>query len=111
MMELTWTLSNPHRVLRALAVSRHTGKPFSSFLSGKKKTRDFQMIPVCLMRKRAELYERIERRVDLMMEQGLLEEARRLLPLYDIIALSKPLVIKSSSTISMETTNSIALSN
>ena len=73
-------MSNPHRVLRALAVCRSTNTPFSSFLSGTAKSRAFQSIKICLTRDRTDLYDRINRRVDQMMDDGLEEEARMLVP-------------------------------
>ncbi len=73
-------LHNPHRVMRALSVCRQTNNPFSFYLSGQQKTRDFKITLVCLMRDREELYSKIEMRVDDMMRQGLEEEARSLLP-------------------------------
>ena len=72
----TLDTQNPHRVLRALAVCRHTGKRFSDFQTGQPKTRNFKIIQVCLTRDREELYGRINKRVDQMVEAGLEEEAR-----------------------------------
>ena len=72
--------NNPKRIIRALEVIRHTGKPFSAMRKGKKKTRAFDYTFVALNRPRQELYDRINLRVDLMMEQGLLAEAEQLLP-------------------------------
>ncbi|GAA4383144.1 tRNA (adenosine(37)-N6)-dimethylallyltransferase MiaA [Hymenobacter koreensis] len=72
---------NHVRVLRALEVTMSTGQPFSSFHgSVPKAARPFQVRKIALSREREELYQRIDRRVDLMLEQGLLEEVRRLLP-------------------------------
>ncbi len=71
---------NPVRLLRALDVIRTTGKPFSSFQNQKKKTRNFTPIYINVVMERAQLYDRINRRVDLMLEAGLLEEARSLFP-------------------------------
>lgn len=73
--------NNPLRVCRALEVCRLTGEPFSSRRSGKGKERPFEVVKIGLTRDRAELYERINKRVDLMLEEGLLEEAESLLPL------------------------------
>jgi tRNA dimethylallyltransferase len=70
-------LKNAKRILKALEVSLQTGKPYSSFLLGSKKKRDFEIIKIGLQRDRAELYERINLRVDQMVEEGLVEEARR----------------------------------
>ena len=69
-------LKNPKRILKALEVSIQTGKPYSTFLSRSKKKRDFNIIKIGLQRDRDELYERINLRVDQMVEEGLVEEAR-----------------------------------
>jgi len=69
-------LKNPKRMLKAIEVSIQTGKPYSSFLSKTKKERDFKIIKIGLERDRAELYDRINLRVDQMLEEGLVEEAR-----------------------------------
>jgi len=71
-------LKNHMRVLKALEVSLQTGKPYSSFLSAKKKTRPFQILRIALDMDRNLLYERINRRVEQMMEAGLLEEVKQL---------------------------------
>jgi len=70
-------LRNPKRILKALEVSIQTGKPYSSFLTESKKNRDFDTIKIGLQRERDELYERINIRVDQMVEEGLIDEARR----------------------------------
>ena len=69
-------LKNPKRLLKALEVSIQTGKPYSSFLTESKKRRDFKIIKIGLQRDREELYERINLRVDQMVEEGLIEEVR-----------------------------------
>lgn len=71
-------IENPHRVIRALEVSLGTGKPFSSFLNQPKKQRNFNIIKVGLTAPREEIYERINKRVGFMMQEGLLEEAKGL---------------------------------
>jgi tRNA dimethylallyltransferase len=71
---------NPRRIQRALEVIRHTGKPFSNFHTGEAKQRAFKVIHIGLERDRGELYDRINRRMDLMLEQGLEEEAKKLYP-------------------------------
>ncbi len=71
---------NPARVLRALEVCLQTGKPFSSFRTGSKTKRPFRIIKIGVTMERTELYARIDRRVDAMMEQGLEAEARALYP-------------------------------
>ncbi len=77
-------LQNSRRLLRALSVIRHTGKPFSAFRQMERraqtKPRPFQISYLLLERPREELYERINRRVLLMMEQGLLKETQQLFP-------------------------------
>lgn len=71
---------NPHRLMRALEVFRATGRSIRHFQEGAAATRDFHVIKIGLDLPRARLYERINARVDQMMEQGLLEEVRELLP-------------------------------
>lgn len=73
-------LKNYKRVIHALEVCLMTGKPYSSFRTKTKKSRPFNIIKIGLMRDREELYGRINERVDMMMEQGLLEEARKYYP-------------------------------
>ena len=68
------------RIMRALEVSLQTGKPYSEHLHKKQVTRDFNIEKYYLNRPREELFDRINRRVDKMMADGLLEEARLLLP-------------------------------
>lgn len=78
---------NPHRLIRALSVYDASGKPFSSFLNQEKKPRNFEPIYVCLEMPREHLYRRINKRVDKMMNMGLLAEAKTLYPHKDISAL------------------------
>lgn len=68
------------RMMRALEVSLQTGKPYSEHLHKTQVTRDFNIEKYYLNRPREELFDRINRRVDKMMADGLLEEARSLLP-------------------------------
>ena len=68
------------RMMRALEVSLQTGKPYSEHLHKKQVTRDFNIEKYYLNRPREELFDRINRRVDKMMADGLLEEALSLLP-------------------------------
>ncbi|MCU0353930.1 MAG: tRNA (adenosine(37)-N6)-dimethylallyltransferase MiaA [Cytophagales bacterium] len=70
--------ANPQRVVRALEVCIGTGRPYSSFRTGRKAERPFRFIKIGLNRDRPELYDRIDRRVDAMLEAGLVDEARRL---------------------------------
>ena len=72
-------LKNHKRIIRALEICESTGKPYSSFLTRKKRERDFSIIKIGLMRRREELYKRIDERVDEMVSHGLEEEARQLL--------------------------------
>lgn len=73
-------IDNPHRVIRALEVSIGSGKPFSSFLKKNSKQRPFETIVIGLEADREIIYERINNRVDLMMESGLLAEVEQLNP-------------------------------
>ncbi len=69
---------NPQRILRALEVCISAQKPYSSFRSQQKKQRSFNPIHIALTRDREKLYERINLRVDQMLEMGLLEEVKHL---------------------------------
>jgi tRNA dimethylallyltransferase len=69
-------LKNHKRLVHALEICLMTGKPYSSLRKNEPKPRPFQIVKIGLRRDRTELYERINLRVDEMMEQGLLEEAR-----------------------------------
>ena len=71
---------NSQRVIRALEVYQVSGQPLSSFKTGRRKERDFEIVKIGLERPREELYERIDRRVLAMMDAGLVEEVRSLLP-------------------------------
>lgn len=80
---------NDHkRMIRAVEVSLQMKKPYSQCLHQTKKERHFKIEKYYLNRPRDVLFERINRRVDAMMEQGLLEEARQLLPYRDLNALN-----------------------
>lgn len=72
------SVDNPHRVIRALEICIGTGKPYSSFLNKEKEPRDFKTISIGLTADRDIIYERINKRVDIMMEQGLLDEVKNL---------------------------------
>lgn len=78
---------NGKRIIRALEIIRGTGKTFSSFRTQKKSKRNFEIIKIGLNLPREELYERINLRVDLMIKEGLIEEARKLYPLRELNAL------------------------
>lgn len=80
-------INNPRRLIRALSVIEVSGQPFSKFRNQAPKERPFEIIPILLEMERPELYERINRRVDIMMEEGLLEEARKLFPFRHLNAL------------------------
>ncbi len=69
---------NPRRVLRAIEIIRQTNRPFSAFRAAKKKVRRFSPIMIGLERERTELYERVDQRVDLMLEAGLVREVKEL---------------------------------
>ncbi|WP_324719454.1 tRNA (adenosine(37)-N6)-dimethylallyltransferase MiaA [Salinimicrobium sp. HB62] len=71
-------LQNPHRVIRALEICRGTGKSYSSFRKSGSKNRFFETIYLGLTAEREIVYDRINRRVDIMMEEGLLQEAEDL---------------------------------
>lgn len=76
----TADLKNTKRIVHALEVCYMTGRPFSSFRTGIRKQRPFRIVKVGLRRDRQVLFDRINRRVDQMMEQGLMEEVRGLYP-------------------------------
>jgi len=73
-------LNNPHRIIRALEVYRMTGKPYSLFRNKIKKDRPFKVIKIGLNMERKDLYKRINMRVDGMIQTGLEEEVRGLIP-------------------------------
>lgn len=73
-------LKNSKRVLHALEICYMTGKTYTSFRTRQQKKRPFDILKIGLSREREELYARINHRVDLMMADGLLEEARKVYP-------------------------------
>ena len=73
-------LKNPKRVVHALEICYMTGKTYTSFRTQQKKERSFRIIKIGLPRDREELYQRINRRVEQMITDGLVEEARRVYP-------------------------------
>ena len=83
----TVDLKNPHRLIRALGVCLASGKAYSSFRGKRKAPTDFVHIPLGIAAPREVVYQRIELRVDQMMEQGLLREAEALFPHRDRTAL------------------------
>lgn len=80
-------LQNPARLIRALSVIRASGQPFSSFRQQQTKPRPFQAICLLMDWDRETLYDRINRRVDQMMAEGLEKEAKQLYPHHHLNAL------------------------
>jgi tRNA dimethylallyltransferase len=76
----TIAIDNPHRLIRALEVCIGTGIPYATFKNKPKEKRNFKVLKIGLNADRATLYNRINERVDLMIQSGLLEEARNLHP-------------------------------
>ncbi len=81
-------LRNHKRVIHALEICYMTGKTYTSFRTQQKKERPFCIIKIGLTRDRAELYDRINQRVDIMMQEGLLEEARSVYPYRELNSLN-----------------------
>lgn len=81
------TLQNPQRLLRFIEVCIGTSKPYSSFLQKQKSNRSFNTISIGIDANRDIIYNRIDQRVDLMMQNGLLAEAQNLLPFEHLNAL------------------------
>jgi tRNA dimethylallyltransferase len=81
-------LKNPKRILKALEISEMTGRPYSTFLTGHAKERNFHPIRIILDVPREELHANINRRVDSMIAKGLVDEARRLYPYRELNALN-----------------------
>jgi tRNA dimethylallyltransferase len=71
-------IKNPQRVIRALEIITHTGKPFSSYLKSQVQSHSFTSINLLLNMERDALYKRINQRVDDMMQKGLLDEVKNL---------------------------------
>ncbi len=80
--------ANPRRVAHALEISLQAGQPYSSLRRGKKASRPFRIIKTAIDMPRTELFDRIGRRVEAMVDKGLIEEARRLYPLRNLNALN-----------------------
>ena len=80
--------NNPRRVVHALEICHQTGTTYSSFRTNSSKQRPFHIVKIGLNREREELYDRINRRVWLMMEQGLETEARKVFPQRHLNALN-----------------------
>ena len=81
-------LRNSKRILKALEVCIQTGKTYSSFRTETKKARDFNIIKIGLNKDREELYQQIEKRVDIMFKDGLLDEAKGFLEHKDLNSLN-----------------------
>ena len=79
---------NPRRVVHGLEICLMTGKTYTSFRKREKKQRPFRIVKIGLNRKREELYNRINQRVDQMMDKGLLDEAKTLYPMRHMNALN-----------------------
>ena len=79
---------NPRRVVHALEICHMTGRTYTSFRTNTKKERPFRIIKIGLNRPREELYNRINLRVDQMIADGLLDEARHVYPLRHMNALN-----------------------
>lgn len=71
-------IENPQRLIRALSVYRASGKPYSSFLGKKKENKTFNTLKIGLTAPRDVIYDRINKRVDMMLQNGLLAEAKNL---------------------------------
>uniref|UniRef100_UPI004047D288 tRNA (adenosine(37)-N6)-dimethylallyltransferase MiaA n=1 Tax=Mariniflexile sp. TaxID=1979402 RepID=UPI004047D288 len=84
----TIAIDNPHRVIRALEICMGTGQPYSSFLNKKNIHRNFKTISIGLTAERETIYHRINQRVDMMMQQGLLDEVKNLFTFKDLNALN-----------------------
>lgn len=79
-LRTTPDLKNHKRLIHALEITFEAGRPYSSLLTGEKKPRPFDVIKFAIDHPREQLFARINARVEQMMEQGLLEEARRVYP-------------------------------
>jgi len=80
-------INNPHRLIRALEICIGTGKTYSEFKNKPKEPRNFETIKVGLTADREIMYNRINQRVDIMMNEGLLEEAKKVYPNKNLNAL------------------------
>ena len=81
-------LNNPQRMMRALEVCIYTNKPFSQFRTKEKKERSFNTISILINTNRDALYAKINQRVDVMMQQGLMNEVKTLYPYRQLNALN-----------------------
>lgn len=80
-LRTTPDLKNHKRLVHALEVTMQAGRPYSSLITGRTRRRPFRILKFAIDMPREELFDRINRRVDAMMEAGLLDEARRVYPL------------------------------
>jgi tRNA dimethylallyltransferase len=81
-------INNPQRIIRALEICISSGKPYSSFLSRQKKENQYEVIKICIDVSREALYHRINKRVDNMIDEGLIEEVKSLIPFKHLPALN-----------------------
>ncbi|HLV39190.1 MAG TPA: tRNA (adenosine(37)-N6)-dimethylallyltransferase MiaA [Xanthomarina sp.] len=81
-------IDNPKRVIRALEICIGSGQPYSFFLNKEKENRPFKAIHIGLTAEREVIYQRINQRVDIMMQQGLLEEVKALIDKQELNALN-----------------------
>lgn len=84
---LSADINNPQRLIRALEICVYSGQPYSSFLNKEKPKRNFMVIPILINTDREKLYEKINKRVDQMMAQGLLNEVKSLIEHKNVNAL------------------------
>lgn len=76
----TIAIDNPQRLIRALEICIGTGKPYSSFINKEKNKREFRTVSIGITAEREIIYNRINERVDIMLKEGLIEEAKQLYP-------------------------------
>lgn len=81
-------IANHKRLMRALEVTLQMGEPYSCFLTSSDKNRDFDIFKFCLNRPREILFDRINKRVDQMIQKGLLDEVKSLIPFKNLNALN-----------------------
>ena len=89
---------NHKRVVHALEICYMTGRTYTSMRISQTKQRPFRIVKFGLMRERANLFERINRRVDKMMEQGFMDEARKVFPLRHLNSLNTRVYAKKQMT-------------
>jgi len=81
-------IDNPQRLIRALEICIGSGQPYSSFLTNPEKSRSFKTLSIGLNAERSTIYDRINQRVDIMVNKGLVKEAKNLLTHKDLNALN-----------------------